>query len=188
MRAGMLRLLVTSFLVLSASAQTLSIRHAALPGLTSGFSVAPGSMVVAVPLLLPNSSASIRLQMQPRGSALILEMPVVAVNSSGIWALVPDNAPLGRVDATLTVNGASQSGSFFISRSSIGIFSASPYGAGIAVAQNIGSGGRPTLNHRDFLCPGTRKFKHFLSVGLHEHYPGGLIPAKAAREIRISAA
>jgi hypothetical protein len=90
----MLRLLVTSFLVLSASAQTLSIRHAALPGLTSGFSVAPGSMVVAVPLLLPNSSASIRLQMQPRGSAQILEMPVVAVNSSGTWALVPDNAPL----------------------------------------------------------------------------------------------
>src|SRR5205814_2223501 len=99
-------------------AQGLSVRSAALPGV-SGLAVAPAEMVVVVvnpPLAqVPSDLTSIRLQMQPRSSvrvnSLVLSVPVVKSDSLGLWAVIPANAPLGRADFTLTVGTTVAKGS-----------------------------------------------------------------------------
>jgi len=68
----MWRLLVCLCVVSSAGAQDLAISSAAMPALARLYSVAPKSLMVAIPPdsfpALPAAISAIRLEMVPRGS------------------------------------------------------------------------------------------------------------------------
>jgi uncharacterized protein (TIGR03437 family) len=108
-------------------------------------------MIVAIPstpgALLPVKDLStIRLELVPRGSTQVIQTTVVAADSEMVWAVVPANAPIGRMDVTLTVNRGSASGNVYIARSSSGLFSAIRDGSGPGIAQNIADGAAPVRN------------------------------------------
>ena len=146
----MWRLLLSSCFLLSAAAQDLAISSAALPAFPGLYSVAPKSLIVAIPPdtfpALPANIAAIRLEMLPRGSTQSLSMTVTAAAAGMIWALVPANAPLGRSAVTLTVNSRSVTGQVNVTSSSFGLFSALRDGSGPAIAQNVADGAAPVVN------------------------------------------
>ena len=112
------------------------------------YSVAPGSLVVAVPDL-PGflfGKQLLRLEMQPRGSTQTFPMTVVANDSAVVSALVPADVPIGWTTVTMTTNQSAISGSVYVSRSSFGLFHTGISYNGPAVAQNIDDSGRPVLN------------------------------------------
>lgn len=151
----MWRLLLSTFaLALPAVAQSLAVGSATLPWWAGSYSVAPGSMIVAIPKgpsgpfpgLPVKDLSAIRLEMQPRGTTQRFATTVVTADTEMIWAVVPANAPLGWMDVFLTVNTSQVTGKVFIAISSFGLFSAISDGSGPAVAQNIVEGAGPVVN------------------------------------------
>ena len=144
----MLRVWIAFYLVSSAAAQTLSVAHAAMPASKDLLSVAPGSLVLLTssPGIRAGDLSQYQVLMDVPAASQPLPLTLIRWDADGIWALVPAGAPLGEFALRLTGNGLTFSGSISITQSSFGIFSASPYGNGPAIAQQIEAGGALTLN------------------------------------------
>src|SRR5438270_11261620 len=89
---------------------------------------APGTMVVVLSDLLTSGSTSTRLELRASVSGAVVPLHILDVQNNRMWALVPEDAPLGPATMSLSVKGDTEESDVVVVRSAIGIFG--KYGEG----------------------------------------------------------
>jgi len=104
-----------------------------MPGFIGRY-FAPRSMIVAIPEDPVAEVDSILLALRPAASGEVLPLKLLGIVGGWIWAVLPDNAPIGPATITLTTAGGSEQADILVQPSAIGILTLSQ-GGGRAKAQ-----------------------------------------------------
>lgn len=130
---NMWRFSLTLVILSFAFGQPLRISPASAPNLTGKF-FAPGTMIIVTLAEPIDGPDSIRLDLRPKSSSAASPLPVVAFDGR-VWAMVPEDAPLGPATIILTTRGGSEGSDVLIQRSAVGVFTENFRGTGQALAQ-----------------------------------------------------